>query len=213
LSNSTTAFTSDYALYWFDYLSGYDAILAHMGWNHTVAQQIALVRGAAKLQNKDWGIVITWKYNVPPYLDTGSEILNQMRTAYECGAKYFVLFNYYEAEGNPYGTMKDEHFWALESFWNNVVKNPQIIHGSIRADSVLVLPKNYGWGMRWPEDKIWGIFTADDKAQQIWDLMQTTLKDHGLKTDIVYDDTEFPLTSDYQHVYYWNQNNKEKAST
>jgi hypothetical protein len=67
--------------------------------------------------------------------------------------------------------------------------------------------------MRWPEDKIWGIFTADDKAQQIWDLMQTTLKDHGLKTDIVYDDTEFPLTSDYQHVYYWNQNNKEKAST
>jgi hypothetical protein len=205
LSNSTTAFTSDYALYWFDYLSGYDAILAHMGWNLTVAQQIALVRGAAKLQNKTWGIVITWKYNVPPYLDNGTEILNQMRTAYECGAKYFVLFNYYEDNGNPYGTMKDEHFKALESFWNNVVKNPQIVHGSIKADSVLVLPENYGWGMRWPEDKIWGIFKADDKAQPIWDLMQTTLNEHDLKTDIVYEDADFPLAPEYQHIYYWNQ--------
>jgi hypothetical protein len=206
LSNSTKVFTSDYALYWFDYIAGYDVILAHMGWNLTLAQQIALVRGAAKLQNKDWGIVITWKYNIPPYLDTGSEILNQMRTAYECGAKYFVLFNYYEDDGNPYGTMKDEHFKALESFWNNVVKNPHIVHGSIKADSVLVLPQNYGWGMRWPEDKIWGIFKADDKAQQIWDLMQSTLKNHDLKTDIVYEDADFPLVPEYQHIYYWNQN-------
>jgi hypothetical protein len=176
-----------------------------MGWNLTVAQQIALVRGAAKLQNKDWGIVITWKYNVPPYLGNGTEILTQMRTAYECGAKYFVLFNYYENNGNSYGTMKDEHFKALELFWNNVVKNPQIVHGSTQADSVLVLPQNYGWGTRWPGDKIWGIFKADDKAQQIWDLMQTTLKDHGLKIDIVYEDTAFPLPTEYQHIYYWNQ--------
>lgn len=205
LSNATTAFTSDYALYWFDYLSGYDAILAHMGWNITVAQQIALVRGAAKLQNKTWGIVITWKYNVPPYLDNGTEILNQMRTAYECGAKYFVFFNYYEENGNIYGTMKDEHFTALESFWNNVVKNPQVIHGSIKADSVLVLPENYGWGMRWPEDKIWGIFKADDKAQQIWGQLQTILENHELTADIVYEDADFPLPPEYQHTYYWNQ--------
>jgi hypothetical protein len=205
LKNSTKVFTSDYVLFWFDYLAGYDVILAHVGWNLTLAQQIALVRGAAKLQNKEWGIVITWKYDTPPYLDTGSEILNQMRTAYECGAKYFVLFNYYEDDGNPYGTMTNEHFRALEIFWNDVVKNPQIIQGSIRADSVLVLPKNYGWGMRWAEDKIWGVFKADDKAQQIWDLLQTTLKNHDLKTDIVYEDTEFPLTTEYQNIYNWTQ--------
>ncbi len=205
LSNSTTAFTSDYALYWFDYLSGYDVILAHIGWNHTVDQQIALLRGAAKLQNKDWGIVITWKYTHPPYLDTGTEILSQMTTAYECGAKYFVLFNYYQGDGDPYGTLKDEHYKALESFWNNVVKNPHVVHGSIKADSVLVLPKNYGWGMRWSEDKIWGIFKPDDKAQPIWDLMESVLKDHGLKTDIVYEDEDFPLAPEYQHIYYWDQ--------
>ena len=205
LSNATTALTSDYALYWFDYLSGYDVILAHMGWNLTVAQQIALVRGAANLQNKTWGIVITWKYNVPPYLGNGTEIFNQMRTAYECGAEYFVFFNYYEENGNPYGTMKDEHFKALESFWNNVVKNPNIVNGSIKADSVLVLPENYGWGMRWPEDKIWGIFKADDKAQQIWNLLQSILENHNLTADIVYEDADFPLAPEYQHIYYWNQ--------
>jgi hypothetical protein len=205
LSNLTTVFTSDYALYWFDYLSGYDVMLAHMGWNLTVAQQIALVRGAARLQNKTWGIVITWKYNVPPYLDNGTEILSQLRAGYECGAKYFILFDYYEDNGNPYGTMKDEHFQALESFWNSVVKNPAVAHGSVKADSVLVLPHDYGWGMRWQEDKIWGIFKADDKAPQIWDLLQTALRNHDLKTDIVYGDADFALPLDYQYVYYWNQ--------
>lgn len=205
-NNSVTVFTSDYALYWWDYLSGYDVILAHIGWNITLIQQIALARGAAKLQNRDWGIVITWKYNKPPYLDKGSEIFNQMQTAYESGAKYFVLFNYYEDDSNPYGTMKDEHFQALKDFWNNVVKNPHITQGSIKADSVLILPKNYGCGMRWREDKIWGIFKTDEQTQKLWNLLQTTLQNHGLKTDIVYEDTEYPLTEEYQNIYHWNQN-------
>jgi hypothetical protein len=204
-NNSIKVFTSDYALYWWDYLSGYDVILAHIGWNLSLTQQIALVRGAAKLQNRDWGIVITWKYNKSPYLANRTEILDQMQTAYEAGAKYFVLFNYYEDNGTPYGTMQPEHFQALEDFWNNVVKNPHITQGSIKADSVLVLPKNYGWGMRWSEDKIWGIFEANDKTQQLWNLTQTTLKNHGLKTDIVYEDTEYLLTEEYQNIYYWSQ--------
>ena len=204
--NAIDVFTSDYALYWWDYLSGYDVLLAQIGWNITLAQQIALVRGAAKLQSKDWGIVITWKYNNSPYLDNGPEILNQMQTAYESGAKYFILFNYYENNGTPYGTMKDEHFQALETFWNDVVKNPRIVHGSIKADSVLVLPQNYGWGMRWSEDKVWGIFKADEQTKRLWDLTQTTLQNHSLKIDIVYEDTKYPLTEEYQNIYHWAQN-------
>jgi hypothetical protein len=204
-NNSIKVFTSDYALFWWDYLSGYDVILAHIGWNLTLTQQIALVRGAANLQNRDWGIVITWKYNQPPYLDNRTEIFSQMRTAYEAGAKYFVLFNYYEDNGNPYGTMQPEHFQALKDFWNNVVKNPHITQGSTKADSALVLPKNYGWGMRWNQDKIWGIFNPDDKTQQLWNLLQTTLQNHGLKTDIVYEDAEYPLTEEYQNIYHWSQ--------
>jgi hypothetical protein len=207
LSNqSVMVFTSDYALYWWDYLSGYDVMLSQIGWNLTIAQQIALVRGAAKQQNKDWGIIITWKYNNPPYLDTGSEILSQMRTSYEAGAKYFVLFNYYEEDSTTYGTMKDQHFQALENFWNNVVKNPQIAQGTIEADSVLVLPRSYGWGMRTSEDKIWGVFKADEQTHQFWELKQNVLQNHGLKTDIVYEDAAYPLTEGYQNIYYWNQN-------
>ena len=59
-------FTSDYRLYWFDYLGGFDVMLAQFGWNNTVMQEIALARGAAKLQNKTWGTIITWKYDQPP---------------------------------------------------------------------------------------------------------------------------------------------------
>ncbi len=204
LKNNTKVFTSDYGLYWFDYLSGYDVVLSQLGWNLTLNQQIAQVRGAAQMQGKEWGAVITWKYQQPPYLDNGSEILSQMRTAYECGAKYIVLFNYYDSDSNPYGTMLTEHFQALESFWKDVIKNPNEIRGSIKADSALVLPHNYGWGTRWMEDKVWGIFKADNQTRQIWDLMVLTLQKHNLKTDIVYADNEFTLPTQYQNVYYIN---------
>lgn len=70
----------------------------------------------------------------------------------------------------------------------------------------MVLPKNYGCGMRWSEYKIWGIFKADDTKQQLWDLLQTTLKNHGLKTDIVYEDTKYPLIEEHQNIYHWTQN-------
>jgi len=201
LKNNSKIFTSDYALYSWDYLSGYDVVLAQIGWNLTVNQQISLVRGAATVQNKDWGIVITWKYEQPPYLDNASVILDQMRTAYQCGAKYFVLFNYYGSDQNPYGTLTDEDFQALQSFWNNVVNNPKVIQGSIKADSVVILPQNYGWGARWDTDHIWGIFAADNETEQYWSLIQTTLQAHGLKTDIVYEDQEFPLPATYQNIY------------
>ena len=84
-------------------------------------------------------------------------------------------------------------FEALQSFWNNVVKNPKVTQGSIKADSVVVLPQNYGWGARWETDHIWGIFAADNKTSQYWNLMQATLQNHGLNTDIVYADPQFPL--------------------
>ena len=58
---SVPIFCSDYALYWFDYRSGYDTVLAEVGWNNTLNQEIALVRGAANFQHKDWGVIITWK--------------------------------------------------------------------------------------------------------------------------------------------------------
>jgi hypothetical protein len=203
-NNSIRVFTSDYALYWFDYLAGYDVLLAQTGWNISLNQQIAQVRGAAELQHRDWGMVVTWKYDRPPYLDSGPEILSQLRSAYEAGAEYLVLFDYYEGEGSPYGTMQDEHFQALEDFWK-LMRNSEVIQGSVKAEAVLVLPKNYGWGMRYREDKVWGIFKPDEKTQHLWNLLQTALENHDSKLDIAYEDTEFPLTAEYQYTYHGSQ--------
>lgn len=203
-NNSITAFTSDYALYWFDYKAGYDVVLAHFGWNHTLAQDIALVRGAAEMQNKKWGAIITWRYNHPPYLDSGEAIYNQMRTAYETGAEYVVIFNYAEDMEGPYGIMQEEHFLALERFWNEVVQSPEVEQGSVEAEAVLVLPENYGWGMRNPEDKIWGIWGPDEKSQQIWELSRNLLEQYSLGLDIVYEDPMSPVAGKYPQIYYWN---------
>ncbi len=200
--NDVTSFTSDYALYWFDYLSGYDVILSQFGWNHTVAQDIALVRGAANLQNKEWGAIITWKYNHPPYLDTGEAILEQLHTTYEAGAKYAVIFNYAENMTGPYGILQQEHFVALERFWNEVVQNPEVNQGSILGEVALVLPMNYGWGMRSLDDTIWGLWNADEKAEQIWSLRNELIQKYGLKLDIIYDDPSFPVEGKYIQTFY-----------
>jgi hypothetical protein len=46
---------------------------------------------------------------------------DQIRMAYEAGAEYIVIFNYAEDMEGPYGTLQEEHFVALEHFWNEVV--------------------------------------------------------------------------------------------
>jgi hypothetical protein len=196
-------FASDYALYWFDYLSGYDVILGQVGWNHSLVQDVALLRGASNLQHKDWGAIITWKYSVPPYLASGEEIYEQMVSVYESGAKYIAIFNYPYSDANGYGTMRDEHFSALEKFWNDI-KDGKVVWGSINADAVLVLPRNYGWGMRNPEDTIWGFWGTDEKSPQIWELSRELISSYGFRLDIVYDDPAFPFAGEYAKVFNWD---------
>ena len=48
-------FTSDYGLYWFDYLGGYNTVFAELFGRQTDPQTLALVRGAADMQDKNWG--------------------------------------------------------------------------------------------------------------------------------------------------------------
>ena len=199
-SRSIRTFTSDYALYWFDYIGGYDVVFAEFGWNNSIAQEIALVRGAAQIQNKSWGAIVTWKYMNQPYLDSGDTIYYQMRTAYEAGAKYVVVFNYAEINGDCFGIMRDEHFKALERLWNEVVSEQKIEQGSIKSDHLLVLPKNYGYGMRRPDDKIW-YWGADEETTQIWNYTRKLVLQYGLKLDIAYEDTKFPVTNQYALVF------------
>ncbi len=198
-------FTSDYMLYWWDYQIGYDAVFAQLGWNNTVAQEIGLVRGAANLQGKDWGTIVTWKYTTQPYLASGDEIYEQMVTSYKAGAKYVILFNYAEDMKGPYGTMQDEHFDASERFWNEVVQNSSVKHGENAAEAALVLPKDYGWGMRNTNDTIWGLWKPDGVSQQIWSQLQNKLGQYGTKLDIVYEDSAYSVTGKYGQIFYWNQ--------
>jgi hypothetical protein len=198
-------FTADYGLYWWDYQSGYDLVLAELGWNNSVAQEIGLVRGAANLQGKSWGTILTWKYTHAPYLTNGQEMFGQMKASYEAGAEYVVVFNYAEDMSGPYGTLQEEHFQALERFWNQVVQNPTVIHGGVKAEAALVLPKNYGWGMRNPNDKIWGIWNTNSTSEQIWAQLESKIDQYGLKLDIIYEDSNYLTTSKYTQIYYWNQ--------
>ena len=62
-------YTSDYGLYWFDYEGGYDTVFTEFGWNNSRSMDIALCRGASTVQNKDWGVMVTWTYDKPPYLE------------------------------------------------------------------------------------------------------------------------------------------------
>lgn len=201
LNSSTQVYTSDYDLYWYDYEAGYNVVWAQIGWNLSYPQQIAQIRGAADMQGKDWGAIITWKYQTPPYLDNASEIYSQMRNAYLCGAKYIVVFDYYASDSGTYGSMQEEHFRAVADLWRNDVKNASEARGSIQADAAVVLPHNYAWGMRWAQDNIWGIFKADSRTEQMWNTLQTALQTHGLNLDIVYSDQSYPLPEKYQHLY------------
>jgi hypothetical protein len=196
-------FTSDYCLYWFDYLGGYDTMLAELGWNCSVSEQIALVKGAARMQNKEWGTMITWKYYLSPYLDCGDQIYSQMAASYAAGANYIAVFDYPYNSSNPYGVLTDEHFDAMQRFWQDAEYGK--IADSSAPNAALVLPKDFGWGMRHPNDTIWGFWLTDERTQQVATVTSDLLGRYGVGLDIVFEDPSFPVARvGYKQVYYWN---------
>ena len=194
-------FTSDFVLYYYDYLSGYDTVFAEFGWNNSRIQQIGLCRGASKMLNKEWGAIITWTYMQPPYIGSGAEIYADMITAYDAGAKYVVVFNY--ETDNQQGILTDEHFLAMEQFWQQTSSSSNEVE-KITAHVAYILPNYYGWGMRRPDDKIWGLWEADEKSSIIWENLNKLETKYGLKLDIIYDDPRFDIKNKYYQTYLWN---------
>jgi hypothetical protein len=195
--------TSDYALFWFDYEAGYDAIFCEFGSNRIKEINIPLCRGAAEMHNKTWGIMITWKYEHPPYIESADELYYDMITAYEAGAKYIVVFNH--PETGPFGLLTEEHFSAIKKFKDFVSKNPRNRTSNTRK-LAYVLPENYGWGLRNPSDKIWGLWEADEKSPKIWSDLHTLIEKHDHGFDIVYDSpwTRFFAKHHYDTLFWWN---------
>ena len=200
--------TADYGLYWFDYKSSYNAIYAEFVGNESRQRIIALNRGAAQAFGRDWGAIINWKYNQDPHLENGTELYNDLALAYSAGAKYAFVFSYPTYPlGNQYGILQEEHFEALQRFWNTLHSNPASF-GSNKAEAAYIVPKDYGFGFRNPNDTIWGLKPADDLSQKIYDDTNNILPSiYGSRFDVLYDEPEIiaPLLKNYTTVYYWNQ--------
>lgn len=201
--NNVTVLTADYGLYWFDYKSSYDAILAEFVWNQSRQIPIALCRGAAQTQGKDWGTIITWKYDKAPYLESGEQLYTDLRLAYEAGAKYAVVFSYPTI--GEYGTLTEEHFDAMKRFWDSI-QNDQGF-GSNSAEVAYVVPKDYGFGFRSAQDTIWGLFKPDDLSVKIWNDVNKLEGLYGSRFNILYDDNLniATLEKSYEKVIFWNQ--------
>jgi hypothetical protein len=197
--------TSDYGLFWFDYEAGYDAIFCEFGMNRIKEFNIPLCRGAAEMHNKTWGVMVAWKYDDPPYIESADELFDDMVTAYDAGAKYIVVFNYPEIE--PYGLLTEEHFDAIRQFKDYVEDNPQSKSSNVQRIAY-VLPENYGGGLRNPDDKIWGVWEADENSQRIWDDLNGFIDEYGYDFDILVDSywTRFFARQHYRTLYFWDGN-------
>jgi len=199
-------FTSDYGLYWFDYQSGYSTVFAEFVGNQSRSSIIALDRGAAHSFNEDWGVIVTWKYDQLPYLESGDELYSDLSRAYSAGATYAVVFSYPNV--TAYGTLTSDDFGALQKFWNDFHSNPGQF-GSSSAEYAYVLPASFGFGFRNPDDTIWGLFPATDEtgAGKVWNDTQLLLAIFDSRLNIIYD---YPgliegTLKDYAKVFYWNQ--------
>jgi hypothetical protein len=211
--NTTTfnLYTSDYALYSFDYDAGYDTVFTEFGWNISRQLNIALCRGAANTHEKDWGAILTWTYRQPPYLESGKELYNDMVLAYRNGAKYIILFD--ANKGWTQSVLKQEHLDALKQFWEYTKENPR---QSTQADDrvAYVLPKDFGYGFRGPNDKIWGLWKADDPTSIICTDLGNLFTQYGERLDIIYDNGLLSEnTYGYSKLIYANESSFTQPSS
>jgi len=198
-------FTSDYGLYWYDYEAGYNTVFDEFGlrtgWaNDSQLLNLALCRGAAAVQNESWGVMITWAYNQPPYMENGSALYKDMMLAYENGAKYIIVF-----DSNVNWTenvLTQGQLDSMKQFWQYVQANPRTMP-SIGDRTAYVLPQDYGYGFRGPDDKIWGLWNADSLTIDIGMSVSTLLQMDGNNLDIVYPSPALE-SEGYHSIIYWN---------
>ncbi len=193
-------FSSDYALYQFDYNAGYNVILAQLGWNYSRQLNIALCRGAATVANKDWGVIVTWEYEQPPYLESGSKLYDDMVLAYNNGAKYIVVFDSNEAYTQS--VLTRDHLNALKQFWQYAKEHPRSTGSA--ADRVgFVLPADYAYGFRGPNDSLWGLWPSDSFSTNLSITVGNNLLKYGENLDLVYNQTQLE-TCGYKQLIYWD---------
>lgn len=203
LNYAPKMFTADYGLYWFDYQSNYTCIFAEFVGNQSRDRHIALCRGAADAFGKDWGVIVTWKYDQRPYLEDGGELFNDLVLGYKAGAKYAIVFSYPQIM--TYGTLNNDHFEALEKFWNILQSDPASL-GSSSPHVAYIVPSDYGFGFRASNDTIWGLFPPDNLSAKIFEDVNFLLAKYDTNLDILYDGAQADaVLMCYDQVYLWNQ--------
>jgi hypothetical protein len=197
-------FTADYAFHWFDYQSNYSAVFTEFASNNTREIAVAQCRGAARNFNRDWGEMVTWKYNAPPYIESGDELYNDMVLGYDNGAKYVVVFDYPKID--TYGILTEEHFEALKRFWDYYHANPQD-YNSQKANVAYVLPRDYAFGLRRADDRIWGLFEPGELSAIVLSDVNKLVYSNGFGFDIVYDEPGVvdAARNRYERVVLWNE--------
>jgi hypothetical protein len=204
LDYSPRIFTADYGLFWFDYKSSYSCVFSEFVGNESRQRIIALDRGAATAFNRDWGVIINWKYDAPPYLETANELYADLSLAYSTGAKYAFVFSY--PNTTSYGTLTEDHFNALRDFWNTLQNDPGSL-GSTKAKVAYVVPADYGFGFRSSTDTIWGLFAPDSRSTKIFNDVEYLSEKYDSQIDVLYDEPQQTarLLGKYKQVFYWNQ--------
>ena len=210
-SFNSSLFVSDYALYWFDYKLGYDTVLAEFGWNNSRPLQIAQIRGAANVQNKSWGTIITWTFNQTPYLETGTQLYSDMVLSYNSGAKIIAIYD--SSQNYTSTTLTEAHFDALKNFWSYMQQNPDK-QGNLKANTALVLPQDYGFGFGSPIGSVWQDHQADNWTKKIYNDVTTFVNLHNSSVDIMYNDQEFQgaIQNKYSKVVYWPKDFESNSS-
>lgn len=201
MTGNFTIFTSDYALYWYDYVACYNTVLAQFGWNHSRQVNIALCRGAATIHDSDWGAIVTWTYTQPPYIESAEELYKDMVLAYNNGAKYIVVFNY-PTNITEYGLLTQDHLNSMKKFWDYYKCNSQ--SAEYPSESAYVLPKDYGYGFRGSNDKIWGLWEPDTLSPIVWNELNQLIESHGSQLDVIYEDVESEAMQKYKRLFFWN---------
>ena len=207
-------FTSDYGLYWYDYEAGYNTVFTEFGnrlgdENYSRQLNMALCRGAATAFNQNWGVMITWAYNQAPYMENGTQLYNDMVLAYNNGAKYIVVFdsnaNYTENVLTP------TQLNYMKQFWQYVQNNPRTISQPTDR-SAYVLPQDFGYGFRGPNDTVFGLWNANwdgatslNFVADIGMCVYTFLQKFGTNLDVIYPTINQTVESlGYKNVIYWN---------
>jgi hypothetical protein len=200
-NKSLPMYESDYVLYEYNYRAGYDGVFAQFGWNMSRPLEVSLIRGAATMNSKSWGAIITYTYDVPPYMETGQQIYEDMIFAYQNGAKYILVFDY--DKNTTQSMLNQQHFEAMQQFWQYVKDHPRTSILTIEKVAY-VLPQNYGFGFRSATDNIWGLWTNDALSGKVWNDTQNLLEQYGSKLDIIYEDNVELAGNNYDKLFFWN---------